>query len=66
MAFRSRQHPGERLISHRHDVDNDYYYYDDDDDDTMTSSSGFTIFNHNLDRNDEDVNVKTRGKFADR
>jgi hypothetical protein len=63
MVFRSRQDPGERMIGHRHDVDNDYYYFDDDDD-TMTSSSGFTIFNHNLDRNDG--NVRTRGKHAGR
>ncbi|XP_045025485.1 uncharacterized protein LOC116916364 isoform X5 [Daphnia magna] len=65
MAFRREQHPDERMISHRHDeVDYDYTYYDDEDD-TKTSSTGFTVFNHNSDR-DGNVNARMRGKHADR
>lgn len=65
MAFRRPQHPDERMISQRNDeVDTDYSYYDDEDN-TKTSSTGFTIFNPNLDRGGN-VNARTRGKHTDR
>ena len=54
VVFRNRQIYDERMDGQRR---HDSYYYDEDEDDAMTST-GFTIFNRNLER---DNAARTKG-----